>query len=194
MIGSRRTAGAACLGLVVGALAAGCAFAQGGPVVYPAGGQSSEQVQRDKNECRAWAANETGVDPSRTPPPSGGTYATAPSGGSSSGFLGVGGDRNAVGGQGSVLSDAATGAALGAIGGAIAGNAGKGAGIGALAATIFGGISRSSRADEEARWRAQQEAQMRAQQQQARNAYGQSMAQYNKAYSLCMSSRNYRVQ
>ena len=33
-------------------------------IVYPAGGQPEELVKRDRYECHAWAAKETGYDPS----------------------------------------------------------------------------------------------------------------------------------
>lgn len=158
----------------------------GGVIAYPSGGQSQEQVGKDKFYCHNWAVIETGYDPTISPPPR--SYYSSPPPGSS-GYFGSG-----EAGEGGVVKDAAGGAALGAIGGAIAGNAGAGAAIGALAGSLFGGAKRSSRHSEEARWREQQ----RQQQYEQEAAYRQQVAQagngYRNAYSVCMSSRNYNVQ
>ena len=43
------------------------------PIVFPAGGQSSEQMEQDKFQCYGWAKNESGFDPMVTP-----TATTAP--------------------------------------------------------------------------------------------------------------------
>jgi hypothetical protein len=54
--------------------------------VYPANGQSEEQLERDRYECHAWAVQQSGFDPSRSngqetrsvvvaPPPGAGTAA-----------------------------------------------------------------------------------------------------------------------
>ena len=159
-----------------------------GVIAFPSGGQSEDQIQKDKYYCHNWAVTETGFDPTRQqlPPPP--RYASSPPPGSS-GYFGSGET-----GQGGVARDAAGGAALGAIGGAIAGDAGKGAAIGALAGGLFGGVKRSSRHAEEERWRAQQQEQQAMQYQ----AYQQQVAQiangYRKAYAVCMSSLTYTVQ
>ena len=81
-------------------------------IVYPAKGQSNEQLSKDRYECHMWAVQQSGFDPS-----------------------------NAQANQSSpqpqqkdqVLRGGARGAAAGAAIGAIAGNAGKGAAIGATA-------------------------------------------------------------
>jgi hypothetical protein len=89
------------------------------PIIYPAGGQSPEQQQKDQGECQTWATQNTGVDPAvlaTTPPPP--TSSTG------------GGER--VGG-------AAKGALGGLAIGAIAGDAGEGAAIGAVLGTMAGG-------------------------------------------------------
>lgn len=77
--------------------------------VYPAKGQSEDQMQRDKFDCSQWATQQTGFDP--TNPQRVQTAQTQQRGGA--------------------LRGAAGGAALGAVGGAIGGDAGKGAAIGA---------------------------------------------------------------
>ncbi|MFZ2170518.1 MAG: glycine zipper family protein [Methylococcaceae bacterium] len=93
------------------------ALAQGDVMVYPAKGQSNEQLSKDRYECHMWAVQQSGFDPSNaqasqaSPPPQQ---------------------------RGGVLRGGARGAAAGAAIGAIAGDAGKGAAIGATA----GGIKR----------------------------------------------------
>ncbi|MGH8120677.1 MAG: YMGG-like glycine zipper-containing protein [Gammaproteobacteria bacterium] len=158
-----------------------------GTFAYPSKGQSGEQIQKDTMYCHNWAVSQTGFDPTRNyaPPP---TYTTAPPS-SSGGYFGSGET-----GQGGVVRDAAGGAALGAIGGAIAGDAGKGAAIGAVAGSLFGGVKRSSRRSEEDAWRQQQQ-QQQAQQQAAYQQQMNAMStDYRRAYSACMTSRNYTVQ
>ncbi len=94
------------------------ALAQGDVMVYPAKGQSNEQLARDRYECHIWAVQQSGFDPSNaraanqaSPQPQQ---------------------------RGEVLRGGARGAAAGAAIGAIAGDAGKGAAIGATA----GGLRR----------------------------------------------------
>ena len=81
-----------------------------------------------------------------------------------------------------LLSGAMGGAALGAIGGAIAGNAGKGAAIGAAVGGV-GGAARRSSSEEEYR---QHQQQASAQQNQAKQTF-------NRAYSVCLEGRGYKV-
>ncbi len=175
----------------------GGAQAQSGVYAYPLQGQSQQQQQKDQLDCHNWAVSQTGFDPVNTPRPAPATqsYAGSPSsGGGGTGFLGVGGDKNLLGGQGSTLSDAGTGAAFGAIGGAIAGNAGMGAAIGAGSAALFGAISRSSRQSEEDQWRREQNAQAQRDAAAADQRYQDQMRGYRGAYGSCMSARQYRVQ
>lgn len=93
------------------------ALALGDMMVYPAKGQSNEQLSKDRYECHLWAVQQSGFDPSNAqanqanPPPQQ---------------------------KGEVLRGGARGAAAGAAIGAIAGDAGKGAAIGAAA----GGLKR----------------------------------------------------
>src|SRR5262249_39006053 len=75
---------------------------------YPDKGQSAGQQQHDKRECQEWATQQTGVDPSKTPPA----------------HRGVG--------------DGAGGAAVGAAGGAAEGEAGEGAARGAIRGRLLG--------------------------------------------------------
>ncbi len=89
--------------------------------VYPAGGQSPEQTDRDRYECHLWAVQQTGVDPSRADasayervvvqpanPPGAGTVAGA-IGGAIIGSI-IGGPGNAGAGA---LIGGATGAVVG---------------------------------------------------------------------------------
>ncbi|UOA09050.1 glycine zipper family protein [Methylobacter sp. S3L5C] len=86
---------------------------QGDIVVYPAKGQSSDQLTKDRYECHLWAVKQSGFDPANVQAPQSKQ-------------------------KGEVIRGGARGAAAGAAIGAIAGAAGKGAAIGATA----GGLKR----------------------------------------------------
>jgi len=87
--------------------------------VYPAHGQTPDQLERDRYACHVWAVQQTGVDPSRpnAPPyervvvqPAPGTGAvTGAVGGAIVGSMIAGDDNSGVG----ALIGAATGAILG---------------------------------------------------------------------------------
>ncbi|NOT12556.1 MAG: hypothetical protein HOP23_12100 [Methylococcaceae bacterium] len=94
-------------------------FAQG-VMVYPAQGQSPDQLSKDRYECHTWAVQQSGFDPSSGAPA---PQSSAPQG--------------SVGRE--TLRGGFRGAAAGAAIGAIAGDAGKGAAIGATA----GGLKRA---------------------------------------------------
>jgi hypothetical protein len=108
------------------------------PIIFPAGGQSSEQMEQDKFQCYGWAKNESGFDPMVVP-----TATTAPpqqeaqKGGAGRGLL--------------------RGAALGGI---VDGS--DGAKTGAAAGAVIGGMRRrdqnKSQAQEQAQWEQQQTA------------------------------------
>ncbi|MCK5356290.1 MAG: hypothetical protein KAJ63_14325 [Methyloprofundus sp.] len=93
------------------------AFVLAEPYIYPAQGQSAEQMEKDKYQCYGWGKQQTGYDPMNPPAVSVGQANT-----------------------GRVAGGAARGAAGGAIIGAIAGDAGKGAAIGAVTGTATRGI------------------------------------------------------
>ena len=83
--------------------------------VYPQKGQSQSQQSKDEGECRAWAKEQSGVNPDVAPTPEQlGSHARGTAGG------------------------AARGAAAGAAVGAIAGDAGKGAAAGAVVGGVAG--------------------------------------------------------
>ena len=114
--------------LVLLGFGAGSAIAQE-PIIYPAQGQSQDQLEKDKFECYTWAKGETGFDPMQmptasSPPPSQ--------------------EKKSVGG--SALKSGAVGGVGGAVIGGIVGGkkkAKKGALIGGLAGGALGG-ARSS--------------------------------------------------
>ena len=70
----------------------------------------------------------------------------------------------------------------------------NGAKIGAASGALFGGLRRAKRKQEEKRFNQQQRAQ--AQQQQAADTqrYNQAADGFRRAYSMCMSARDYLVQ
>lgn len=92
-------------------------LAQGDVMVYPAKGQSNEQLSKDRYECHLWAVQQSGFDPSNAQADQSSSPAQQ---------------------KGGILRGGARGAAAGAAIGAIAGDAGKGAAIGAAA----GGLKR----------------------------------------------------
>ncbi len=140
--------------------------------VYPAGGQSPEQTDRDKYECHMWAVQQTGVDPSR---PGASTYervvvqpAPVPGSGTAAGAIG--------------------GAILGAI---IAGPRAAGAGLllgGATGAVVGSAAEANANANADAQVQATQ-AQVDAQAAQAR----QRADSYRRAVSSCLQGRGYTV-
>jgi len=136
-------------------------------IVYPAKGQSNDQMEQDKFSCYSWAKNETGFDPMAPPT----TSAPPPA-------------REAS--QGGVVRGAARGALVGVAAGAIAGDAGKGAAIGAASGGLIGGMRRRDQYRREATNQNQWE------QQQAQQ-YAQKRTTYNRAYSACLEGKGYTV-
>lgn len=132
-------------------------------VVYPANGQSAEQMEKDKGACSSWAKKETGVDP----------VALAEQGAAQPAQTGPQHER---------LKGAARGAGAGAVVGGIAGDAGKGAAVGAGAGAVAGG----------ARKRNQEQAQQGAAQQQQSETKA-SLEKYNRAYAACLEGKGYTV-
>ena len=122
--------------LLFSSMLTGTSFAD--PIIYPAKGQSNDQLEADKYQCYGWAKNNSGFDPMHAAQPG---QAQAPSSGG-----------GAVGG-------AARGAAMGAAIGAIAGDAGKGAAIGAASGGMGGAMRRrgASRQQAQATQQAQQQ-------------------------------------
>jgi hypothetical protein len=84
--------------------------------------------------------------------------------------------------QGGAVKGAARGAAAGAVGGAVAGDAGKGAAVGAAVGAVGGRM----RQNDQNRQAAQAQQQAQSQQQAA-------LAQYDKAYAVCLEGKGYAV-
>ena len=136
-------------------------------IIFPAKGQSQEQMEKDKFECYTWAKQQTGFDPMQTP-----TASTPPP------------QQQAR--RGGVIRGGATGALAGLAIGSLKGEAGKGAAAGAIAGGVLGG----------ARRRSQQRQQQQAQQQwagQQAAEYGKKRDTYNRAYSACLEGKDYTV-
>ena len=133
-------------------------------VIYPAKGQSQEQLDKDKYECYSWAKQQSGYDPLNP------TVAVAQEV-----------DRSA---DGSAVGGAAVGAAGGAAIGAIAGDAGKGAAIGAVVGGVRG--RRSKVVGDEMQQQANNQAAAAETQRLAQD--------YNKAFTACMEGKGYKVQ
>lgn len=150
-------------GVVLSVLLSTAATAQNA-FVYPAKGQTPEQMDKDKYDCYNWAKQQTGFDPSQPPPQPAASSTSSKS-------------------EGQVVKTAAKGAAVGAAGGAIAGDAGKGAAIGATSGALIGGVKKNRGKKEE----------QQAQQQQQAAAAGSKDA-YDRAYKACLEGKGYSVQ
>ena len=135
--------------LLLATLLVGTAVAQD-LVIYPAKGQSQEQMDQDKYACYTWAKQQSGFDPTQ-----------AQSASQSPQTQGAGGER---------VRGAARGAAVGVVAGAIGGNAGKGAAAGAAAGTMVGGMKKR----EQQRQQAQVQEQQSAADSQKQNAYNRA--------------------
>jgi hypothetical protein len=135
-------------------------------IIFPAKGQSAEQMEKDKTECYTWAKQQTGVDPmamAQAQASAAPATSTAPQGEA-------------------VVKGAAKGAAAGAVVGAIAGDAGKGAAIGAAAGGMSGGARNRGKAA------AAEDAQK-----QADEKMKQDIANYNRAFTACLEGKGYTV-
>jgi predicted lipid-binding transport protein (Tim44 family) len=157
--------------IVLLSFGAGSVIAQE-PIIYPAQGQSQDQLEKDKFECYTWAKGETGFDPMQVPTAS----SPAPSQ-----------EKKSVGGS------ALKGGAVGGIGGAVLGGivggkkkAKKGAVIGGLTGGTLGGVRSSSQNRQAEQNRQQWE-------KQEANKYMRQRNDYNRAYSACLSGRGYTV-
>jgi hypothetical protein len=136
-------------------------------IVYPAKGQSQDQMEKDKFECYTWAKGQTGFDPMKMP-----TASSPPP------------QQEAQ--KGGVGRGAVRGGAVGLAAGAIAGDAGKGAAIGAASGGLIGGMKKRDQK------RSQQAAQTQWEQEQT-NAYMQGRNSYNRAFGACLEGRGYTV-
>ncbi len=153
--------------ILLAVLWAGAAMAED-LIIFPAKGQSQEQLEKDKSECYAWAKKQTGFDPAAaartsSPPPQSQER------------------------QGEVVRGAGRGALVGAVVGEIANdNAGKGAAAGAAGGALIGGMRRRDKAARDAQAQQQYAAQETAQ-------YEAKRSSYNRACTACLEGKGYTV-
>ena len=141
-------------------------------IVFPAQGQSEEQMEKDKFACYNWAKGQSSFDPMQMP--------TASSPAPPKGDKSVGG--SVVGGG---LLGGVGGAVIGGIAGGKKG-ARKGAAIGGLSGGAIGGM-RSSSQNKQANAKREQWEREQA------NQYMQQRNTYNRAYSACLEGKGYTV-
>lgn len=147
--------------------------------IYPASGQSAEQQRRDSLDCRLWAIDQTGFDPTAPVPDSRAEIPQEPR------------SRNQA--ASGVLRSTARGAVVGTAAGAIMGNTGRGS----LAGTAGGAIVGAGRQVDQRRDQ-QQASRDLERQQQIREAERQQLQLYrrqafNRAVTACMEGRGYTV-
>lgn len=143
------------------------------PAIYPARGQSDEQLRRDRFECYRWAADQSRFDPARSlarlpPPPPPRVEPVPPSG---------------AGTATGVIAGAALGAAV-----SNTHHSAEGAAVGALLGGIVGAASDAAREAEARRI----EGELAAQAARAPRLDGRAEA-YRRAFAACLEGRGYSV-
>ena len=137
-------------------------------IVFPAKGQSEEQIEKDKFTCYSWAKKQSGFDPMEIP------LATEP-------------PPEQKAGKGGAVKGAAVGAGVGwAVGRASGQSVSKGAKKGAAAGGLLGGLRQRSRRQ------ADEKAQKEWEQKQVEQ-YMQKRNTYNRAYAACLEAKGYTV-
>ncbi len=140
--------------------------------IYPAEGQTSEQLERDRYECYLWASREAGFDPAAAEIPPQAEVVRVPVG------------ENPK--QGATLAGTIIGAIAGA---AIDHRHDRGAVIGAGVGTVVG-ASIESQGKQQAIKQAEEEADEIAREQQE---IANRNASYRRAFSACLEGRGYVV-
>ena len=140
------------------------------PIVYPAKGQSEDQMEKDKYQCYSWAKNQTGFDPMKTP-----TTTSAPPAKEKE-VWGAGKTGVAGGATGAIVGGAAKGK-KGAVRGGL---------IGAAGGALIGGARSSNQRNREAQKRKDWE-------RKETNNYVRARSEYNRAFGACMEGRGYSV-
>jgi hypothetical protein len=140
------------------------------PIVYPAQGQSEDQMEKDKYQCYSWAKNQTGFDPMKTP-----TTSTAPPAKEKE-VWGAGKTGVAGGATGAIVGGAAKGK-KGAVRGGL---------IGAAGGALIGGARSSNQRNRE-------EQKRRDWERRETNNYVRARSEYNRAFGACMEGRGYSV-
>jgi hypothetical protein len=153
------------------------ASAQTSPsIVYPAKGQSPEQVEKDKGECHMWAVKESGFDPAARSAPAPTITVQQPA-------------QQPSGPSGERLRGAARGAAVGAVVGEVANDdAGSGAAAGAAGGAMIGGMKQR----QQARAAAQQPT-TATQPNPEYEQYLADKARYDGAVKACLIGRGYTL-
>ncbi len=155
------------MGVIISLCAAHTALSQE-LVIYPAKGQSNEQMDKDKGECYLWAKQQSGFDPMAPP-----TAETAPP------------QQQAQ--TSSPVKGAARGAVVGTTVGAITNNSkSRGAAAGAAVGGLTSGMKKRDQAKQ------QEQAEQDWAQKEAAN-YAQKRDGYNKAFSACLEGKGYTV-
>jgi hypothetical protein len=145
--------------------------------VFPTEGQTPEQQSQDEAACYQWAVQNTGSDP----------FDLAKQSQQQAQQTEQQKKQAAQTGQGAGAGGAVAGAAAGALIGEIASdNASRGAAYGAAAGLIAG--RRRGRAAQK-----QATAQVEKQGQQAQQATAEQLANFKKAFSVCLEAKDYMV-
>ncbi|MGA2023162.1 MAG: glycine zipper family protein [Steroidobacteraceae bacterium] len=141
-------------------------------MVYPAHGQSPDQLERDRYECHVWAVQQSGFDPSRPGAPPSQRVVVEPA------------------------TPPGAGTAVGAIAGAILGAAIAGprnAGAGLLVGGITGAaVGTASDVNAQAQANAEQ-AQFDRSQAASAQAAGAGEMNYRRAIGACLDARGYTI-
>jgi len=132
-------------------------------MIFPAKGQSNEQLEQDKFSCYGWAKQQSGFDPMKSPT----TSTPAPS---------------QVKKSGGAVKGALGGAALGAI----IGDSSRSARNAGVAGALIGGVRQRS-ANNKTEQKTEQWKQQEA------NNYANNRNQYNRAYTACLEGKGYTV-
>ena len=148
--------------------------------VYPAKGQTDEQLANERYDCHVWAVQQTGFDPTKFSEPVPLRVVRVP--------LPANEARGATG----------KGAIIGAIAGAVIGGVtGHDSGGGAAIGSVLGGVTGSSieqEGERQASARAERAASVKAEQQaRARSERELRRTDYRRAISACLEARGYTV-
>jgi len=161
------------------------AGAQGGSVMtYPRSGQSQDQHDRDRMECSQSAIDSTAFDPLFEA-----QWLARSQGQLHSSVTSPAPDASGPG----AVGGAAIGASMGAIVGGISGDAGRGARIGATSGGLLGAGRRGNRRQEQAQWERKQAAQRQQESEQLQAQFDAGMANYERAFTVCMRARDYEA-
>jgi hypothetical protein len=145
--------------------------------VFPTKGQTPEQQSQDEAACYTWAVQNSGSDP----------FALSTQSEQQAQQTEQAKQQAAQTGKGAGASGAVKGAAMGALIGEIANDdAGEGAAYGAAAGMIRG-RRQGRRAQEQAKASAEQQGQ------QAQQATAEQLANFKKAFSVCLEAKDFMV-